>query len=326
MGIATGYHLEIAGADVTFLVRPHRVAALKRPQVLYSYDDNRLKNYTNYTVLSDPAALSNQRYDFIVVTLDGASLKDPHGVELVRLLGRLFKTARTKIIIGTIGVSLRPWFIRESGLMPEHVVSGSLGIQCYAPTAVRLPAHLSTDTELLGQADLAYRHCWPFGFSVDDRAREAAQAFAELYSASKVSTCIIETTEEKEVLITSFFVQLAAFDIAGWPSPLDMDANSELWLLATQATIEIQSLPGFGAAGLKAIEQTSAASILKFWCDWERDMLPLDLQAFNKYHHGGKVNRQDLQILSDCIALGESAEQMMPATRELLKRQAALKV
>ena len=43
MGIITGYHLSLAGADVTFIIRPHRAEALNHPQILYCYDDNKLK-------------------------------------------------------------------------------------------------------------------------------------------------------------------------------------------------------------------------------------------------------------------------------------------
>jgi ketopantoate reductase len=46
MGIITGYHLTLSGAEVTFLIRPHRKEALDRPQILYCYDDNQLKEYT----------------------------------------------------------------------------------------------------------------------------------------------------------------------------------------------------------------------------------------------------------------------------------------
>jgi ketopantoate reductase len=46
MGVSTGYHLSLAGAAVTFLVRPHRQEQLSRPQVLYSYDDHSLKTFS----------------------------------------------------------------------------------------------------------------------------------------------------------------------------------------------------------------------------------------------------------------------------------------
>ncbi|WP_035359836.1 2-dehydropantoate 2-reductase N-terminal domain-containing protein [Edaphobacter aggregans] len=39
MGLVVGYHLQLAGAAVDFLVRPARVPEMSRSQVFYSYDD-----------------------------------------------------------------------------------------------------------------------------------------------------------------------------------------------------------------------------------------------------------------------------------------------
>jgi ketopantoate reductase len=77
MGIITGYHLDLAGAEVTFLIRPHRKEALDRPQILYCYDGNQLKEYTGYTYITDPAKMVGASYDYIVVTLDGIALRNP---------------------------------------------------------------------------------------------------------------------------------------------------------------------------------------------------------------------------------------------------------
>lgn len=48
MGVFTGVHLGLAGAAVTFLVRPHREEQLSRPQVRYSHDDHSLKTFSGY--------------------------------------------------------------------------------------------------------------------------------------------------------------------------------------------------------------------------------------------------------------------------------------
>jgi hypothetical protein len=49
-------------------------------------------------------------------------------------------------------------------------------------------------------------------------------------------------------------------------------------------------------------------------------MLPLDYQAFNRFHHGGKVRAQDVEILHDCLAEGRSTGHAMPALEDLLER------
>ncbi len=325
MGVVSGYHLTLSGAAVTFLVRPHRLEPLGRPQILYCYDDGTLKSYESYRLVSDPDALAPDKYDYVVITLDSAALRDPEGEFLISAIGRITGGTSTRVILGSVGIELRPWFLSLSGIAGEQVTNGSLGIQCHPVSGAALPLHPPTDAGLLAQADLAYRHCWPFGFAVDDSAPEVAERFAALYSASGVSRCVIEPAEEKATSTACFFPQLAACDIAGWPRAADIDPESEFWQLATAATREIQGLRIHGVSSQKTKEQKNAADILHFWRTWEQDMLPLDLQGFNRFHHGGKVNRQDRQILSDCIALGDVDGQPMTATRELLERQTALK-
>jgi ketopantoate reductase len=53
MGLGTGYHLQLAGTAITFLVRPARMLEMSRRQVLYSYDDATLKTFADYRLISD---------------------------------------------------------------------------------------------------------------------------------------------------------------------------------------------------------------------------------------------------------------------------------
>jgi hypothetical protein len=50
----------------------------------------------------------------------------------------------------------------------------------------------------------------------------------------------------------------------------------------------------------------------------ERDSLPLDFHAFNRFHHGGKVREQDIQAMKDCIASGAAAGRRMTRLRQLV--------
>ena len=47
----------------------------------------------------------------------------------------------------------------------------------------------------------------------------------------------------------------------------------------------------------------------------EREMRPLDYQAFNRFHHGGKVHAQDAKALHDCLAEGQRQGQQMTALK-----------
>ena len=76
LGIVTGYHLQLAGAQVDFLVRQGRLPALAEPQVLYCYDDHQLKHFDGYNAYASVMdAKSGGPYDFVVVTMDGATCR-----------------------------------------------------------------------------------------------------------------------------------------------------------------------------------------------------------------------------------------------------------
>jgi hypothetical protein len=318
MGLATGYYLKRSGAEVTFLVRPHRVADLRRPHILYSYDDDSLKEFSGYSVIDAPDKIADVAYDYIVITLDGAALRAPAGVKVVEAIGEAALGNGTGIILGTIGHGLREWFLAVSGLPAEQVINGALGIQCYPVAAVTLPLHPPTDPSLLAKAELAYRHCWPFGFVVDDSAPGVAQGFAEIYSANGESLCIVQPAPEFAAGITPTFAIMAAWELMEWPRADLIDPNSPEWQLGCEAAQEIQSLDIHGDVGRRLAKETTPEGLTERWRVWQADMLPLDLTEFNRYHHGGKVNGQDRLILRDCVAEGEAEGRPMTALRSLL--------
>ncbi|MEU2358926.1 hypothetical protein ABZ599_39295 [Streptomyces misionensis] len=47
---------------------------------------------------------------------------------------------------------------------------------------------------------------------------------------------------------------------------------------------------------------------------------PLDFAGFSAYHHGGKVNRQDIEFLVDARRRAEADGQDVPALREMISR------
>lgn len=52
----------------------------------------------------------------------------------------------------------------------------------------------------------------------------------------------------------------------------------------------------------------------------ERELLPLDYQAFNRFHHGGKVRAQDMESMHDCVEEGQREGRGMTAPQALLAR------
>jgi hypothetical protein len=120
--------------------------------------------------------------------------------------------------------------------------------------------------------------------------------------------------------LAPIFAVFAASELMDWPKFERIDRDAELWSLAVTAVKEIQSLSIHGEAGQKAARETTAAGLAASLAAWEKDTLPLDLQEFNRYHHGGKVNVQDHQLLRDCIAYGEAEGKQMTALETLLQR------
>lgn len=319
MGIVTGYHLALAGAEVTFLVRPHRREQLSRPQMLYSYDDDTLKTYSGYELLTDPSQLASTSFDLVVITLDGAALRAEAGQKVVDELGRALGGTSTGVILGSVGIDLRSWFLQRSGLSEDQVANGVLNLLAYEVPPASMPEHSDVNADLLSSADYGYRHATAFGFTVDDSAPDVSQRFSDLYSSSGVSQCSAIPADEYRVSV-GIFPALVAWELLGWPAAADIDPADETWQLGIASTREVQRLSAFGPAGLAASEQTSAQSILQVFRAMERDVLPLSLAAFNAYHHGGKVNAQDHMILREAQNRGRAEGADMPALRQLIAR------
>ncbi|KIW12476.1 hypothetical protein PV08_09753 [Exophiala spinifera] len=320
MGLVTGYILTLGGSDVTFLVRPHRAEILSRPQLLYSFDDHQLKIYKDYKFITDPAKMIGANYDYILITLDGHVLKSETGVNLVKTMGEAVRGTKTRVLIGTVFIDLRPWFLETSGINGEQVTTCQLIIHSYEPKNVTCRLHEGTDPKLLQQADQAYTDKLGVGFFADDSGPAVAEGFAKLYNASGLSKCDIVSPEQLAAMSVPNFPLLAVSDLLGWPDYEDVDPNGELWTLAVDSVKDIQGLKLLGQAGQKMIESTTAEGLKNQFVGIQKAMLPMDWPDFNRYHHGGKVNVQDQELLQTCIAYGEAEGKAMSATKELLRR------
>ncbi|EMT74373.1 hypothetical protein FOC4_g10002486 [Fusarium odoratissimum] len=96
VGLVTGYYLSLAGAQVTYLVRPKRAEVLKRTQFLYSFDKNHLHEFKSYSYLTSPSTILSSTYDYILVTLDGKSVQSEEGETLVKIIGQAARDKTTK--------------------------------------------------------------------------------------------------------------------------------------------------------------------------------------------------------------------------------------
>src|SRR5690606_15423725 len=137
LGIVTGYHLHLAGAEVSFLVRPGRLPALQDPQVLYCYDDHELRHFSDYRAFAFVAEATRQGHDFVIVTLDGATCRGAEATELLRELGGAMQKDRSVAVISGVGVRE---YCRDIMRLPEErVVEGTMGLLSYQTDRVTLP-------------------------------------------------------------------------------------------------------------------------------------------------------------------------------------------
>ena len=323
MGVIMGYLLDLAGVEVTYLVRPHRAAALEKPQILYNFKDNTLKKYTGYRYVTNPTSIKETKYDYILITLDGANLRNETGTQLMKTIGEATRNTDTRVILGSIAFDMRAWLLEASGLAAEQVTNGWLNIHAYSPSAANLPIHAPADPELVAQADLAYIDALGQGFIVDDSVAWAGE-FAELYNRCGVSKCTVQPALATTLLVFSLFPVFAACEVLGWPPFAEVSSKGEMWILAIKAVKEIQCLDIFGEAGVQAAGATTEEGLAQQLTGWEQAMRPVDLQAFNRFHHGGKVNEQDRALLRDCVAAGEKEGKEMNVVKELMRRREEL--
>ncbi|GAA2551936.1 hypothetical protein GCM10010435_22650 [Winogradskya consettensis] len=320
VGHALGYHLHLAGADVTFLVRPGRVPAFTAPRQLYDYNDDVLKTFDGYRTVDGTAELDGQAFAFVVVTLDGHASRTDQGTATLRAVGELISGTDAVVLMDGIGVDLRAFYRETLGIPDERLLHGFLGMLAHQGSA-GLPVPAGADAAAIAAAEICYVHpSSRIGFTIVRTHPVAAKRFAALYDRSKVSRCGFMSPKIADVVGSAVFTIYAAWDIAGWPPIGTVVADRELWSLACRAQREILTLPRNRAVGKVAGALLGPRLTAAIHQGQQKQMLPLDTAAFNRFHHGGKVKAQDTRVLRDFAAEGERLGRPMTALRELLSR------
>lgn len=319
LGIVTGYHLHLAGAKVAFLVRQGRLPALDEPQLLYCYDDHELKSFSEYRSFASVNDAMTQEYDWVIVTMDGATCRGEEATELLKELGAAMQGGKGIAVISGVGV--RDYCRDIMGLPDDRVIEGTMGLLSYQTDRVTLPLNPPTDPDKLARASMAYHHMGSNpGFMVVGRPKDVAKEFKALYDKSGVSKASIVPEKLYATFTSSIFAIMAIFDLAGWPQAEELAEDEELMALGSQAMKEIMRLPEHGIMGKIGSLFISPKRLAKNNLKMEQDCLPVDYSAFNKFHHGGKVREQDMDVLRKSLASGEAQGRKMPALRELLGR------
>ncbi len=322
LGLTTGYHLALAGADITFLVRPGRVPDLQAPTTLYCYDDGQLKTFADYRTVDTVAAATDRPHDFVLITPDGATCR---GAEMTTLLTTLGDAIRpTDAVAMVCGIGVHDHILQTMKLPASRLLQGTMSLLSYQTDRVTLPVHPPVDPAQVAQAAIAYRHMGrKSGFMVADEPEGPARAFAALYDRNGVSTCKVMNATTYTMFTAAIFPVYAVFDLAGWPDAETLAQDRELMALGARAMAETLRLPRHGWRGKLASLLINRFTLARMNLGMEQSARPADFSAFNRFHHGGKVRAQDIDVMRQSAASGGEQGMAMPALNALIKRYEA---
>jgi hypothetical protein len=319
LGIVTGRDFSLAGADVSFLVRPGRLAALQEPQLLYCHDDGELKSFSGYKAFGSVAEAMTREHDFVIITLDGATCRGEEGTQLLKEIGEAMRDTQSVAVISGVGV--REYSRQTMNLPQDRVIEGTMSQISWQTDRVTIPSDPPADPALLAKASLAYGHIGKgSGFMVSGTPAKPAKDFAALYNRSGVSKCSIINDKLYAMATSMVFAGMAAFGLAGWPDAKTMAKDKDLMTLAANAMKEIMRLPEHGWWGTIAGSIFGPRLLAMNNQKMESDCLPIDYSAFNKFMHGGKVREQDVGVIREKLESGRAQGRPMRALAELIER------
>ena len=321
LGMTSAYHLQLAGADISFLVRPHRVEALSRPQRLYCYNDNSIRSLENFRLLTEEDDLDSHRFDFILLTLDGALCRTEAGMATLRAIGGAWAKSGANLIITGVGVGLYDHVRDITGFPEEHLLEGTMQMFAYQVGREGAPAPAPENAGMHDSADIAYQYfAGKPGFFMSAYPKKASQAFAALYDRSGVAKCQRMPRKIYEAVTNILFPFTLACELTGWRGTESVISDGELWRLCCRSQREILGMKRYGIPGKLMSLIMTDKTIEKMIRGMDRDAEPMGFTAFNRFHHGGKVLAQDVQVLENCVAEGEAGGRDMSATKALLNR------
>ncbi|PNP73370.1 hypothetical protein FNYG_13268 [Fusarium nygamai] len=260
-------------------------------------------------------------YDYILITIDGKSLQSQGGVELVKIIRQAGHDKTTKVIVGSVFLGARDWFLEKSGLPDGQVTSADVGIVAKpGKPANHLPVHPPADPDVVKKANVAYVDSVANGFLLEDHVASIWTSFSKLYIACGVCNCVVWSPEQTALTIFPMFAVFIGLELLGWPKVKDIDTASEVWKLTTAAAKEVQMLDVCGEAGTQAAKDTSEDTFVQMFAYLEEKLRPLDFPVFNQFHHGGKVAEQNRMHITRCILQGVAEGNPMSALKSLLQR------
>jgi hypothetical protein len=322
VGLSQGYHLSF-GADITFLVRPGRKPAFQAPKKLYDYKENALHVFENYRVIESPSEVAGEEFLFVFDTLDGHTALSEGGTATLKAVGDLIRNReKTFVVYDAIGLNMEDHYAATLGISKERLILG-LSMLAHQPTK-SIPIPASADTQLTAQADMLYSATYggKAVLGVPNTQPKLVKILGEAYSRN--SNYSIKVLPGFVASATTLgMVQLVSWSADGFQPFEHFRANTELWNLLLQAQSELLNLPRFGWTGWLLSWLLGSWATAKMIAGPVESAKPLEYHAFNAYHHGAKVIKQDIMVIEEVIAEGEKAKHKMVALREICRRAEA---
>jgi Ketopantoate reductase PanE/ApbA len=320
VGLTVGHHLSLAGADVTYFIRPGRRDSFPTEHSLYCYDDATLETHAGYRVVSTAAEVAAQRYDYVLLTLDAATCRSEPGNQLLRELGDALRDTPATVIYCGVGLGLREHLTAVTHLHPDRLLEGSLGSLSHQ-TEANLANHPPTDPAILADSAIAYRHfAGRVGFVLVPEPRDAAKRFARIYNRNGTSRSMLVPAAAWRIYSNIFFCYTLTLELAGWPDTAELTRNPDALALCTAAMRDILTLAQFGLTGRIARCLLTPGLWSRNVRTLERRALPLDWAAFNRFHHGGKVLAQDTAVVRYCQHEGYRQNRPMRHLTQLIEQ------
>lgn len=325
LGLTCAYHLQLAGAGISFLVRPHRQETLSRAQKLYCFNDDQVKVLDNFQLFTSPGELKGKHFDFVMLTLDGSTCRSDQGVATLNMLGRELADTGANLLICGVGIGLYEHIKKVTGFAEANILQGTMRMFAYQvadwPDEPRPP----TDIERYHECDIAYLgFANRVGFFMASTPGKAAKAFSQLWKESGVSLCQRMPKNMYAAFSNAFFPFTIACELQGWQGTEVLISDSQLWPLCCDAQREILGLNQFGLTGKLMSKLMNNKRLEKMMRDMDEGGERIGFTAFNRFHHGGKVLDQDIEVVRNCVAAGEQQGRNMSATKTLLDRWSQL--
>ncbi|KAF2028535.1 hypothetical protein EK21DRAFT_113703 [Setomelanomma holmii] len=322
VGLTQGYHLSF-GASITFLVRPGRKPAFQPPKKLYDYKTNALNVFNDYRVIESPKEVAGEDFLFVFDTLDGHTARSEGGVATLKAVANLIRDhQQTFVVYDAVGLDMEDHYATTMGIPKDRLLLAASMLAHQPTKSISLPPN--ADAGLVSHADMFYAS-WgdTNGLNVFNTQPKHVKTLGEIYSKhDKIRIGVLPAFMSSAGLMVGI-LQVVSWSADGSQSFEHFRQNTELWNLMLAAQSEILNLPRFGWTGWLSSWVMGSWATAKIVTAPVEAVKPLAYHEFNDFHHGAKVNKQDIMVIEQLIADGERSKHKMVACREMCRRAEA---